>query len=293
MTFKAVLVPLHGSDQSCDENALSSALTFSNQMNCHLDALHVRRDPRAAAAFVGEGMTTAMIESVIELAEKDSQKRSETARTLFDTACEKESVAVEYDVADETSEKATARFVERSGNQEDFLPEYGRMFDLIVVCKKATQKASENDQIINSAILETGRPVLVISDKLPEKFATRVAVIWNGSVESSRAITHALPILKKAEAVSLICAEDDLNEDISPAEAIRYLNLHGVSAEKCLVQGGSGRTTADALRSAASKFNADFIVMGAYTQSRLRRLIFGAVTGEMLEKCDLPILLAH
>jgi len=43
----------------------------------------------------------------------------------------------------------------------------------------------------------------------------------------------------------------------------------------------------------ANKFNADFIVMGAYTRGRLRRLLFGAVTGEVLDKCTLPVLMAH
>ena len=164
---------------------------------------------------------------------------------------------------------------------------------MIVVCKKSTQKNSENELIINSAILETGRPVLIIDEPLAEDFGQRIAVIWNGSVESSSAITQSLPLLQAAQEISLICAVDDLSEDIDPEEAIRYLALHGVKAKSCIIRGNTGKSTAQALMDAATRFNADFVVMGAYTKSRLRRLFFGAVTGEMLENCNLPIMMVH
>jgi len=293
MSIKAILVPVYGSDTGCDSSALNSALTFSERFSGHVDALHVKRDPRAAASFVGEGMTTSMIESVIDMAEKDGQRREKAATLLFNELCSSHGTVIAGDEKISASTASTARFIMRSGNQEDLLPEYGRMFDVIVVCKKTKERSSDNDHVINSAILETGCPVLVVNDALDPEYGKRVAVIWNGSVESSRAITLALPVLKNADEVSLICAIDDLSEEISPDEAIRYLSMHGIEAKSCLIHGTSGRTTATALLEEADKFNADFLVMGAYTKGRLRRLLFGAVTGEMLNKCALPILMAH
>ncbi|WP_169569773.1 universal stress protein [Sneathiella limimaris] len=293
MSIKSVLVPLTGSDKPCDTNSLTSALNIAKHLNCNVDVLHVKRDPKSAAAFVGEGMTTAMIESVIEMAEKDIDQRCETARNLFNTMCADRGIDVEAPGETTPHAAPSARFVEKTGNQEDFLPAYGRMFDLIVVCKKSTVDNSENDLVINAAILETGRPVLVIDEPIPEEFGKKIAVIWNGSVESSLAITQSLSLLQAAEKVSLITAIDDLSEDIKPDEAMRYLKLHGVNAESCAIRGTTGKSTAEALMDAAGKFGADFVVMGAYTKSRLRRLFFGAVTGEMLENCKLPILLVH
>ncbi len=293
MSIKAILVPLNGSDTGCDSSALNSALTFSSRFSGNVDALHVKRDPRAAASFVGEGMTTSMIESVIDMAEKDSQKREAAAEALFNELCSSQGISIEQPTGDTTTVSSSARFITRPGNQEDLLPEYGRMFDLIVVCKKTVEQNSDNQHVINSAILETGRPVLVVNEALTPDFGKRVAVIWNGSVESSRAISLALPVLKTASEVSLICAVDDLSEKISPTEALRYLALYGIHASSCVVHGTSGRSTASTLLAEADKFNADLVVMGAYTQGRLRRLLFGAVTGEMLDKCKLPILMAH
>ena len=293
MSIKAILVPLNGSNKPCDTNSLGSALTAAKRLSASVDALHVKRDPRTAAAFVGEGMTTAMIESVIDLAEKDSLSRSAAARGTFNDLCTSNEVSIVGASETENTTTPSARFVEITGNQEDFVPEYGRMFDLIVVCKKKNENNSENELVINAAILETGRPVLIIDDPLTENFGERIAVIWNGSVEASLAITQSLPLLQSAKAVSLISAVDDLSEDIRPDDALRYLAFHGVKAESCSIKSGSGKSTADALMEAAGKFNADFIVMGAYTKSRLRRLFFGAVTGEMLEKSKLPIMLVH
>ncbi|WP_025899403.1 universal stress protein [Sneathiella glossodoripedis] len=293
MSIKAILVPLNGSDKPCDANAVSSALNIAKRLNAAVDGLHVKRDPRTAAAFVGEGMTTAMIESVIELADKDVQNRCDTALSTFTDQCAAVGVPL-VDAKDlQNLSTPAGRFVEISGNQEEFLPEYGRMFDLIVACKKTSSDNTQNELVINAAILETGRPVLVIDEPLGENFGDRIAVIWNGSVEASLAITQSLPLLQNATAVSLICAVDDLSEDIRPDDALRYLALHGVKAQSCIIKGGSGKSTAQALMDAAGKFEADFVVMGAYTKSRLRRLFFGAVTGEMLENCSLPTLLVH
>ena len=94
MSIKAVLVPVNGSDKPCDTNSLFSALTVAKRLNCNVDALHVKRDPRTAAAFVGEGMTTAMIESVIELAEKDTEKRIAAALETFTEACKTQGISV-------------------------------------------------------------------------------------------------------------------------------------------------------------------------------------------------------
>jgi nucleotide-binding universal stress UspA family protein len=43
----------------------------------------------------------------------------------------------------------------------------------------------------------------------------------------------------------------------------------------------------------AAKFGADLIVKGAYTQSRLRQMIFGGATSHILSAAQLPVFFAH
>jgi hypothetical protein len=43
----------------------------------------------------------------------------------------------------------------------------------------------------------------------------------------------------------------------------------------------------------AQELGADLLVKGAYTQSRLRQMIFGGPTQHILEHAELPVLMAH
>ena len=43
----------------------------------------------------------------------------------------------------------------------------------------------------------------------------------------------------------------------------------------------------------ARELGADLLVKGAYTQSRIRQLIFGGPTQHILERAELPVLMAH
>ncbi len=293
MSFKSILVPVTGAENDCDSRALESALRLADRFGAHVDALHIKIDPRTAAAFVGEGMTSAMIESVIDLAEKDGEKRREIAHTKFRDICINANVPVIKAMSERPVSGVSAQFIEKQGNREEVLLMYGRLFDLIVVSKLKEDEDGSHRLMINTALRETGRPVLLVEDTVKEMVGSKIALAWNGSVESSRAIFYSLPLLRNAESVTLISATDDLDEEVHSEDAIRYLALHGISAKGCEITGSSGKSTAESLLAQATKCNADLLVMGAYTRSRLRRLFFGAVTEEILESCPIPVLLAH
>jgi len=293
MPFKTILVPVSGAENSHDAQALKSAFRLADRFDAHVDALNITIDPRTAATFVGEGMTSAMIESVIEMAEKDGEKREKQAHELFTDICNEMSVPIITSASDRPVSGASAQFVQRQGNREDVLLSYGRLFDLIVICKAGEDEETNNSLIITTALRETGRPVLLTDKVVSEQIGRKIAVAWNGSVESSRALAYAMPLLKSAEKVTLISAIDDLDEDTETSDALRYLEMHGVKAKSCEIKGGSGRSTAESLLSQATKCEADLLVMGAYTRGRLRRLFFGAVTEEILNSCPIPVLMAH
>lgn len=294
MHFKNILVPVSGAKNDSDAKALESAFNLALRFGAHVNALHIKIDPRSAAAFVGEGMTSTMIESVIEMAEKDGEERRQRARELFKDVSGRMGVPVIHDITDRpTADGASTRFVEKQGNSEDTLHSYGRLFDLIVICKQEGEEQINNSLLINTALRETGRPVLLLDKVLKKDVGMRVAFAWNGSVESARALSYSLPFLQTAEKVMLISAVDDLDEDIHPLAVQRYLTMYGVHADRCEITGSNGKSTAESILAEAGKCNADLLVMGAYTRSRLRRLFFGAVTEEVLNNCPIPVFMAH
>ncbi|MDF2367615.1 universal stress protein [Sneathiella sp.] len=294
MHFKNILVPLSGANNDSDAKALESAFNLAIRFGAHVNALHIKIDPRSAAAFVGEGMTSTMIESVIEMAEKDGEERRKRARELFKEISERMQIPEIHDIADRPAgEGPSTRFVEKQGNSEDTIHSYGRLFDLIIICKQEGEEQINNSLLINAALRETGRPVLLLNKVLPKDVGLRVAFAWNGSVESARALSYSLPFLQTAEKVMLISAVDDLDEDIHPLAVQRYLTMYGVQADRCEISDSNGKSTAESILAEAGKCNADILVMGAYTRSRLRRLFFGAVTEEVLNNCPIPVFMAH
>ena len=67
---------------------------------------------------------------------------------------------------------------------------------------------------------------------------------------------------------------------------------HGVHAEVSVLARDLPRVS-DVLTRHAMDTDADLLVMGAYGHSRFREAILGGSTRNMLEKTEIPVLMAH
>ena len=75
-------------------SALQTAFAAGQQFSAHVDALHVSADPKDAVPLLGEGMSGAMIEEMIQYAEKEAAERAASGRRMFDEQCARDSVSV-------------------------------------------------------------------------------------------------------------------------------------------------------------------------------------------------------
>ena len=75
-------------------------------------------------------------------------------------------------------------------------------------------------------------------------------------------------------------------------ELARPLRLNGIAAEASTVK-ADRRGTGDTLLRVGASLGVDLLVKGAYTQSRLRQMIFGGTTSHILAEANLPVLMAH
>lgn len=291
--MKIILTPLFGTADGCDKVAIDSSLIVAKHFESHVKCLHVKTDPRSAVAFVGEGMTSAMIESVIEMTEKDVEQKLVNASKIFKDHCSDADVPIIEDISSSAPDGHSSELIIRSGSREDLTVELGRIVDLIVVSKTPSDNKANNELLLNALLRETGRPVLVVNDVVAENFYDSIVIAWNGSVESSRAISYSLPFLKKARKITLISVSEDSEDEIPAGDALNYLAWHGIHAKLSVIRGGSGKSSAENIMSHAGECDAGLLVMGAYTKSKLHRLIFGAVTAEILENCPIPVIMAH
>ncbi|MDB5404363.1 MAG: universal stress protein [Rhodopila sp.] len=153
-------------------------------------------------------------------------------------------------------------------------------------------------QLIEAILMTSGRPILVIPyvGRI-ETVGTKILVGWNNTREAARAVNDAIPLLAQATSVTILEVDSmgrkpaTSDRDATGADIARHLDRHGISAEAHTV--ASGISVPDALLNYAADVSADLLVVGGYGHSRLRELILGGVTRELLQHMTLPVLMSH
>ena len=146
---------------------------------------------------------------------------------------------------------------------------------------------------LESALFESGRPLLLCPPSPPEHIGTNVLIAWNGSTEQARAVALGMPLLERAERVTVLTVTEGTGVPGPSAEQmIIYLQRNGVPAESLTVA-LDGKNTGEAILGAAQTLACDLLIKGAFTQSRLRQMIFGGATQHVMTAATLPVLLAH
>jgi nucleotide-binding universal stress UspA family protein len=185
-----------------------------------------------------------------------------------------------------------------SGNVSETVVRQARGADLIILGQvNPNHPLAEAGQVVEDVLMTSGRPILVIPYIGGFKtVGSRILIGWNNSREATRAINDALPLLTRAAAVTILevspAGRKPATEEASSADISRHLARHGIRAETVRTMMG-GLSTPDLLLNQAADVSADLLVVGGYGHSRLRELILGGVTLELLRHMTLPVLMSH
>lgn len=165
-----------------------------------------------------------------------------------------------------------------------------RFADLIVL--------SRNDVMLEEIVLAERCPVLALpprADRARADLVTpRVMVAWDGSRAAAHALKAALPLLTRAtrvDVVTIIGKGGGAGDHCDAGLALRYLSRHAIHAD-LQIEPATG-SVAKTLLDTAARLEADVLVMGLYGHSRVRELLVGGVTREMIAKAGLALLLSH
>ena len=167
-----------------------------------------------------------------------------------------------------------------------------RVYDITVIGRPSGSGSGPRMTTLESALFESGQPVLVTPPTAPTTLGENVIVSWNCSTEQARATACSIPILRKAKAVTILTIEGLTVAGPSGVQCREWLAANGVTARELSI-GNGGRKPGEVLLAEAKKLGADLIVKGAYTQSRLRQMIFGGATSHLLAHSHLPMLMAR
>lgn len=133
--------------------------------------------------------------------------------------------------------------------------------------------------------------------------ARHILAAWNASREAGRALQDALPLLRRADSVTVAIIDAGAHPrdvgDPPGAEVLAWLERHGVLATLALAQGERPGllkrpgNVGEQLLVLAAERDCDLLVMGAYGHSRMRETLLGGVTRSMLDAATLPLLMSH
>lgn len=286
--LRHLLVPMTG--LPADRAALTAALGLARAFDAHVEALFIRQHPADAVPLLGEGMSGAMIDDIVRAAEAETNLLQEAARRLF------EALLIEHEVPASDVPLATpgptAFWRETIGRPDETVALEGRLADLIVLPHCGDDPNGRLTLAAETALLDSGRPILLIPPSPPTEIGRRVAVAWNGGAESARAVAGAMPFLHGAETITVLTAETHATPAAAASNLARHLAWHQTSVAVKVVHPG-GDAVGHALLNTAKADGCDLLVLGGYGHSRMREMIMGGVTRYMLTHADIPVLMAH
>ncbi|MHA1597293.1 MAG: universal stress protein [Alphaproteobacteria bacterium] len=288
MSIRTIMVPLD--DARAAPPALQASFMLARDLGAHVGVVHIASDAKEAVPLLGEGMSAAIIEEMIQLAEKDAAEKAAAVSALFEDYRGRYGLAVcDRPPCDDS---CSASLITEVGHGDEVTALKGRLADLIVVSRPTEDSPPTLTQILNAALFETGRPVLVAPPTQVGEFGRKIAISWNGSAEAARAVAAAAPLIQRSEGLVILTVDSDKTSSEMAPQLADYFSWHGVTAEiRRLTESGS--QVGAAVLAECAVVGADMLVMGAYTHSRMRQMILGGVTRHILAEARIPVLMAH
>jgi nucleotide-binding universal stress UspA family protein len=272
MSYRTILLSLQ--DDAQNEARIRLASRLAERFEARLVGLHVAPLPLVPVGY-GEGAAYLGPE-LIESQRKAERIVAERLRRSFEATA--------------TRGAGGAVFAEVEGVTGDSLGEAARAADLTLVPQSAaTGIDALPAQPVERAVMAAGGPVLMLPQGGWEgDIGKEVLCAWNGSREAARALKDAMPFLAEATRVTLL----GIGESRGPglAEVAAMLGRHEITAST--LQQDEDEDVGAILRRTAAERSCDLLVMGAYGHSRMRELILGGATRDMLRQAALPVLLS-
>jgi nucleotide-binding universal stress UspA family protein len=277
--MKSILIPVE--DHATMDAVLETALRLAEGFGSYMEGIALGPDLSqiTAADFSLGG---------IVFDERTRRELLDDAQDIFSSFMEKHGVGREKSDA----KKPTFGWRGETLATDEAIGEYGRVFDLIAVGRPASGVQQPRKSTLEWALFECGRPVLIAPPKAPARLGDIVAIAWNASSETARTVAFAMPLLLAAKDVPVMMVPGTRLPGPDENELVANLQRHGVSARVVTAQECSKGSGHAVLKTVAS-LGADLLVKGGYTQSRIRQLIFGGPTSQILAEANLPVFMAH
>jgi nucleotide-binding universal stress UspA family protein len=281
MAFKTILVPTERHERM--SSILETALLLARKFDSYIEGFALRHEMASAFAIGEMGALPLAATLEQEILENETQSRS-----FFERFMQEHGVT-----CGGYTKGLSSNWLRDAPEGDHFVGSHGRVFDAIILGRPRRDLKGPRISTLEAALFESGRPILIAPPSPKPEMGKNVLIAWNCSTEQARTTAFAMPILKGASRVVVLTVEGGAAVPGPTGQQLcRYLEMNGVPA-KPLAVGLDGRLTGEAVLAHASALGCDLLIKGAYTQNRLRQMIFGGTTRYILSNAAIPILMAH
>ena len=278
--LKTILVPIDGSDTSLV--AVDYAIELSRIFNAELVGVSIIDVKRLAGPFMRDLGTS--IGGMVPYADFQQKIRkilediAIAALDEFEGKCKSANVSFIREISEGIVSKEIVKAAERCD-----------MISMGMAGEHALWRDALLGSNLESVARQTHKPIMVS----PEKFKkiSKMLVAYDGSSFSSQALTTGAAIAEKAGIpLTVIHVSDDKERSEKVlSQAVESLNDYDVTYDT-IIEGGE---PAEAIVDTCKKGNFNLMVMGAYGHSRLRELVLGSSTVQIMRKVNCPLLLCR
>lgn len=262
------------------------AAWVARQTDAAIDVLHVlgRRDTSSVPANLSGNLSVdardTLLAELVSLDEQKAKLAQKRGRILLADAQERLTGAGISEVTTKL----------RNGDLIETVEEFETDADLIVLGKRgeaADMAALHLGSNLERVVRSSKRPILVASRAF--KPIKRFLIAFDGGPSAIKAVEYVAgsPYLAKLECRLLTAGRDTPETRESLEKAAALLRNAGLSVETDIRQGQAE----DVIAAAADADDIDLLLIGAYGHSRIRSLIIGSTTTEMIRSCLIPIML--
>jgi hypothetical protein len=197
-SMKTILLPFY--DDAVARSACDAAARLAKRTDGYVEGLFVLRRPQILEGGDGDMLADTHFSEFQE----ECRRVADAARARF------EGCAAEYGLRVDglgTGEGPSAGWREIEGVDDQVVGGHGRLFDVIVIGREFGQGWLNWRVLVEAALFDSGRPVLVTPAAVGPTIGENVLIAWNSSPEIARTVAFSMPLLARAKNVTVLSVE--------------------------------------------------------------------------------------
>ncbi len=271
-------------DVTTPDDAIQTAARDAAKHNAHLAVLLYAHMPIFPMAGYG-----ALPYGGIAAPEAWSDKIAQAQAALKDRV-----EAVEKLLSQEDASADVRPLFSTVGDVRQGLSQASRSCDIAFISQDLRQKEGLYTEMLHTVLFHS--PIAVVVNGTLDLAHDTILLAWDNSLTGARSAHLALPYLKNASNVHIVCFDapaTDSDRKIEPGrEVALWLSHHGCDVTLTQLPSG-GREIGACILDHTAEIGADLVVAGAYGHSRLHQAVFGGTSRTLIEQDRIPIFMAH